>query len=111
MGQAGIGLEHDGFGGDGLQVFEQAQLGGGPVASDEAHQVGPPGVELLDEPLGLGTEEGLPVFGGGHEGGDGEVTQLLHGQERLVDLVEVLEGLEDVQVGAGLDQWGRLFAE
>ena len=100
VGQAGVGLEDDGLGGDGLQALQQAQLGRGAVAADEAHQVGAPGVELLDEPLGLRAEQGLAVIVGGHQGRDGQAPGLLRGEDGLMDLVEVLEGLQHDQVRA-----------
>ena len=110
-GHTGVGLQRDGLVGDAHEALQQPQLGGRAVAANEAHHVGAPGVDLLDEPLGLGAEEGLALLVGGHEGGDGQVAELLHGEHGLLDLVEVLEGLQHHQVHAGLDEHGGLLAE
>ena len=110
-GQAGVGLQDDGFVRDRAQALQEAQLRSRAVAADEAHQAGAPGVELLDEPLRVSTEEGLTFLVGRHEGGDGEVCELLHRQDGLLDLVEVLEGLQHHQVYAGLDEHDGLFPE
>ena len=102
MRETGVGLHHDGFGGNAEHALHKgANLGRAERAVD-ADDIGPERVERYGGHFGRGPEEGAPVRLKGHGGKDGQARLLLCGEHRSAHLGEVGHGLDDDEIRPGL---------
>ena len=109
---AGIRLRRQRRGSDGANALQGVQHGHRTYAAVAANDVGAPGFQLRAVVLGTGSVEAVAVFVDGDLRHDRQLgIDVARRQDRLMQLLEIAEGLQDHQVDALFVQRGNLLAE